>query len=652
MRQKLLTACPLDCPDSCSLQVEVEDGRLVGVDAAPADVAANPFTQGFICKKVKHHAERVHGPDRVLSPLVRTGPKGSATFREVSWDEAMTLIADRMRACISGSDGPAAIVPYLYNSSAGLAAASSIGPELFDHLGASGVPHTICAATSGHAVRSIIGGMLSSDPMDVAHSDAIVVWGANPSVSNTHLPPLINTAKRTNGARVIVVDPRATAMARRADIHLAIRPGTDSVLAMALTAELARRGVLDDAFIGTHTSGWTEFLAACAPWTIAGAADVCGLAVADIEAVLDVLATAKRPFVRLGWGMERNHNGGAAISSVMALRLALGRFGAQGSGFVLSTGAAMPWNGRAFTTGPRDRAEPRRVVNQNLLGPMLCDPALTPAIRVLFIQGANPALMNPDQAAVLEGLARDDVFTVVHDQVMTDTARWADVVLPATTHFEAGDAAGSYGSLVVQPFPAVIDRVGESRTNTEVIADLAARLGVDLGPTDASALQIRGLGSTDPDARLLREPGRTLPFVDTFPTFADGKARFPVPVFEPLPADPHPLTLLSPASPRAINSIFGEGAHEPVITVHPGDAATRGIVDGGRVRVFNALGSIEVRARVDGETRPGVVVLPKGDWSRNYGVSGLTVNALTPSTIEPTVGGACFNDARVELAPA
>ena len=651
MRKTLLTACPLDCPDSCSLRVEVEDGRLVAVDAAPADVAANPFTQGFICKKVKHHGERVNGTDRVLTPLVRVGPKGTASFREASWDEVMEFVANHMRACIDGPDGPAGIVPYLYNSSAGLAAASSIGPELFDHLGASYVPHTICAATSGHAVRSVIGGMLPSDPMDIAHSDAIVVWGANPSVSNTHLPPLINTAKRTNGARVIVVDPRATAMARRADVHLSVRPGTDAVLAMAITAELERRSALDHDFIGAHTNGWKEFFGACKRWTVAAAAELCGLALPDIEAVIGILQGARRPFVRLGWGMERNHNGGAAISSVLAMRLALGRFGAQGSGFVLSTGAAMPWDGHAFRTAPRDRAQPRREVNQNLLGPMLCDPGLTPAIRVLFVQGANPALMNPNQAAVLRGLAREDVFTVVHDQVMTDTARWADIVLPATTHFEADDVAGSYGSLIVQPFPAVIDRVGQSHTNTEVIADLARRLGVDLGPTDPSALLVRGLGSNHSDVRVLREPGRTLPFVDTFPTFPDGKARFPVPVYEPLPADPHPLTLLSPASPRAINSIFGEGAHEPVITVHPLDAESRGVVEGGFVRVFNALGSIEVRVRVDGETRPGVVVLPKGDWSRNYGKSGFTVNVLTPSAIEPTAGGACFNDARVEVVP-
>ena len=648
MRQTLLTACPLDCPDSCSLQVEVEDGRLVAVDAAPIAVAANAFTQGFICKKVKHHAARVHGPDRVMTPLVRTGPKGTASFRPATWDEALVLVADRMRACIAGPDGAAGIVPYLYNSSAGLVAAASIGPELFDHLGASVVPHTICAATSGHAVRSIIGTMVPSDPQDIAHSDAVVVWGANPSVSNTHLLPLINMAKRTNGARIVVVDPRATAMARRADVHLAVRPGTDAVLAMAMTAELHRRGALDDEFIRAHTTGWEEFIAACLAVTVARAADVCGLSEVEIVDAVEILASARRPFVRLGWGMERNHNGGAAICSVLGLRLALGRFGAPGSGFVLSTGAAMPWNDRAFRTVARERVVARRVVNQNLLGPMLCEPSLSPAIRVLFVQGANPALMNPDQGAVLRGLAREDVFTVVHDQVMTDTARWADVVLPATTHFEAGDAAGSYGSLVVQPFRAVIDPVGESRTNAEVIADLAMRLCVELGPSDPASLLARGLGSAD-DAPTVLRPSR--PFVDVFPTFPDRRARFPVPVYEALPPDPHPLTLLSPASPRTINSIFGEGAHEPVMSMHTVDASLRGIVDGGRVRVFNALGSVEVRVRVtdDGATRPGVVVLPKGEWSRNYGDSGFTVNVLAPSSVEPTVGGACFNDARVEV---
>ena len=648
MLQTLLTACPLDCPDSCSLHVDVEDGRLLRVDAAPVGIAANAFTQGFICKKVKHHADRVYGPDRVLTPIVRVGPKGSGSFRPVSWDEAMSLIADRLRECLDGPHGPAGIVPYLYNSSAGLAAGSSIGPELFERLGASSVPHTICAATSGAAIRAIVGDMLLGDPTDVAHSDAVVVWGANPSVSNTHLPPLINTAKRSNGARVIVIDPRATAMARRADVHLAVRPGTDAILAMALVAELDRRCVLDLDFISAHTTGWTTFVDVCRVWSLDAAADRCGIELSAIDAVVAILADAQRPFFRLGWGMERNHNGAAAIGSVLGLRLAIGRFGQRGSGAALSTGAAMPWDAQAFRTGPANSLT-RRQVNQNLLGAMLCDASLEPAIRVLFVQGANPAVMNPDQAAVLRGLAREDLFTVVHDQVLTDTARWADVVLPATTHFEAADAAGSYGSLVVQPFPAVIDRVGESRTNVEVIADLALRLSVDLGATDVASLLHRGLGPYAEGSRAVREAGRSVAFVDSFPSFPDHRARFPRPVFEALPADPHPLTLLSPASPRAINSIFGEGAHVPVITIHPADAAARGIEDGSRVAVFNGLGSIEVTAHVDAETRPGVVVLPKGDWSRNYGSSGYTVNVLTPASIEPTVGGACFNDARVEV---
>ena len=647
MRETKVTACPLDCPDTCSLHVVVESGRLVSVDAAPLSEAQNSFTQGFICKKVKGHADRVHGDDRVMTPLIRTGPKGRGTFRSATWDEAMSLVADRMRAAVA-NNRPASIVPYLYNSSTGLAASGSLGPELFDRLGASHVLHTICAATSGCAMHSVVGSMVASDPADVEFSDCIIVWGANPSVSNTHLPPIINRATRGQGAKLLVIDPRATGIARRADLHVAIRPGTDAVLAFAVTNLLAARGALDDSFIRTHTSGWDDFAGSCAEWTLDRAAELCGVAPAEIEMMASLLAASNRPFLRLGWGMERNHNGGAAIRAALSLRLALGRFGERGSGFVLSTGAASPWDSAVFRPPTRSSGT-RRHVNQNLLGEMLNDATLDPPIDVLFVQGANPVVMNPDQEAVLRGFAREDLFTVVHEQVLTDTARWADVVLPATTHFEVQDATGSYGTFTVQHMPSVIDRVGESRSNVEVISELASLLNVPLDIVGLDEVIEAGLGDR---ARtpVVREPDTTVPFRDTFPTFSDRRARFSSVVFENPGAASHPLVLLSPASPRVINSMFGERAHEPVLTIHPIDAQSRGVVDGTRIRVWNDLGSIEVKARVDVDVRPGVVSLPKGDWLRNYGTQGRGVNVLVPATVDPTVGGACFNDTRVEVA--
>ncbi len=647
----LKSVCPLDCPDTCSLSVDVtHDGRITRVDAATVESAANPFTGGFICKKVKGHADRVHGPDRVLTPLIRTGAKGTATFRQATWDEAIALIAIRMRQAADGPHGPASIVPFLYNSSTGNAAANSTGPALFARLGASDVHHTICAATARAAWTSVLGAMPAADPLDIEFSDCVVVWGANPTVSNTHLAPVINRAAKGNSAPLVVIDPRETGTAKRADLHLRIRPGTDVVLAMATAAELDRRNALDGQFISAHTNGFDAFLTRCREWSIARAADECGIEPAAIERFCDILSSAQRPFFRLGWGMERNRNGGSGLQAALGLRLAIGRFGTRGSGLVGSTGGRA-WNAQVFM--PNEQNSTRRAVNQNLLGQLLTEPGDETPIDVMFVQGANPALMNPNQAAVIQGLARDDLFTVVHDQVLTDTARWADVVLPATTHFEAADAKGSYGVHVMLTWEAVIPRVGESRTNAEVVGALAVALGLDPAdfPDDPQTLIERGLAD-GPGTGVLRQPDESVQFRDLWPAFDDRKARFVEPTYVPIQSD-LPLTLLSPASSRTINSIFGERSAAPTVHLHAMDAAARGIVDGTMVRVFNDRGSVTVPARLDGEARPGVVVITKGDWSRNFpAANGLGVNVLTTDDVDPLAGGACFNDTRVDVALA
>ena len=633
----------------CSLSVEVTDGRIISVDAAPVESSANPHTAGYICKKVKGHAERVHGPDRVMTPLIRTGAKGTGTFREASWEEAFDLIAGRMKAAIDGPHGAASIVPYLYNSSTGHSAADSTGPAFFARIGASDVQHTICAAIVSAAWQSVLGGMPKGDPIDVEFSDCVVVWGANPTVSNTHLPPIINRAVKGNGAPLIVVDPRVTGMAKRADLHLAIRPGTDVVLAMSITTELERLGALDHDFIGAHTNGFDAFLVTCGRWSMSAAAGECGVEVDAIRRFVDVLVGAERPFFRLGWGMERNRNGGSGIQTALGLRLALGRFGERGSAMVGSSGGGRVWKSHAFQSG-----EPlaRRPFNQNLLGQMLCDSRTETPVEVLFVQGANPALMNPNQAAVLRGLAREDLFTVVHDQVLTDTARWADVVLPATTHFETSDARGSYGFHLLLRWDAVIEPIGQSRSNAAVFAGLASRFGFseDEFPTDPAVLLARGLG--DRVDGPIRQPGTSNQFSDLWPDFEDRRAQFIVPTYSPVVSVAFPLTLLSPASPRAINSMFGERPFTPVVHLHPDDALARGVVDRAMVRVFNERGSVVVPACVDGEARRGVVVVPKGEWSRNYpAADGFTINVLMTDAIDPLAGGACFNDTLVDVVP-
>ena len=672
----LRTACPLDCPDGCTLEVVVEDGRLVKVDAAPADVedpTVNPFTQGFICKKVKGHHRRVYSPDRVMTPLIRIGPKGEGRFRAASWDEALDLVAARIGEALG--DDPATVVPYLYNSSCGEIGGGMLGPLLWDAIGASRVDHTICAATTGRAWSLVFGGMTGADPLDLVHSQLVVVWGANPSISNTHFPPLVQHA-RSNGAALVVVDPRRTGMAKRADLHLAIRPGTDVVLAMAVARELQQRKAIDLVFTDAHADGVDEYLEACAPWTLDLAAAECGLTVAEIEAFVDLLVDRRPAFWRTGWGMERNRNGGSGVRAVFALPVLTGAFGTLGSGVHLHTDHDLDWDHPALldaVLGPADqpgsapRGQRRRRVNMNLLGQLLVDPGDRPAVRVLVVQGANPAIMNPAQDKVLRGLARDDLFTVVHDQVLTDTARFADVVLPATTHFESPDVGVPYGSFAVNRIAAVIERVGESRTNDEVSAGLAARLGFAAGPGEAF----------DPDPERMRSlalpggvtttvstqaPGSAVQFRDVWPDTGEGRARLVaseraqakgaarVPTYQRLDSD-LPLTLVSPANARTINSIFGDTeGPSPLVHVHPDDAAARGLHDGQDVTVVGAAGSLDTVLAVDGDLRPGVASMPKGLWRRAVG-GGFTANVFAPDTLNDLSGGACFNDARVDVRP-
>jgi anaerobic selenocysteine-containing dehydrogenase len=450
------TTCTLDCPDTCSLAVTLTDGVITDIDAAPG----NPLTDGWICAKVKRHARRVYAPERVLTPLVRTGAKGSAEFREAGWDEALDLIAGRMRQAITDA-GPDSIVAFTYNSSAPAIESNGMTEAVFAAIGATEVVHTICAATVSAAWDSVYDGMLSADPLDVVDSRLVVVWGANPTVSNTHFPPLVQQAVR-RGARVVVVDPRRTAMARRADLHLAVRPGTDVVLALAVANRWAARGMIDTDFVARAVDGAEVFLEEAARWPVERAADVCGLAAEDIERFADWYGSTRPAMLRIGWGQERNANGGAACRAILALPALGGHFGVRGGGVIGSTSDGTPV--RTRRRWPAFERAARRTVNLHEVGAWLAPGAADPC-RVLFVQGSNPVVMCPDQRAVVAALAREDVFTVVHEQVLTDTARYADVVLPATTAFEVDDVAVSYGSYTVQPVRAVIGRVGLSRSN-------------------------------------------------------------------------------------------------------------------------------------------------------------------------------------------
>ncbi|MGF1595455.1 MAG: molybdopterin-dependent oxidoreductase [Acidimicrobiales bacterium] len=658
-----ITTCTLDCPDACSLAVTVTDGRITKVDAGPG----NPLTDGWICAKVKRHARRVYSPDRVMTPLIRTGPKGAGQFRPASWDEALELVAERMQAAFA-EVGPEAVVAFTYNSSAAVLEANSLTDACFASLGTTSAAHTICAATVTASWVSVFGSMVSADPVDVADSRLIVVWGANPTVSNTHFPPLVRRATDA-GAELVVIDPRRTPMAKRADQHLAVRPGTDVALALAIANRWADTGRIDRAFVEAHAEGADELLAAAAEWPVARAAVVCGIGADQIEWLADRWAATAATMLRIGWGQERNSNGGAACRAILALPVLAGTFTVPGSGVIYATGVADVKPQRRWPESARRgaRSGERPEVNMHQIGRWLAPDAGTP-YRVLFVQGANPALMCPDTAAVDRALARNDVFTVVHDQVLTDTTRYADVVLPATTSFEIDDVATSYGTFMVQPVRAVIDRVGEARSNDEVGVGLARALGLvgdDGGPWTAPPVTAAVADTGPRPAASHRQFEGSLPH--------DGRARLVDPVEGPPRYVPvtaaEPLTLISPASSNMVNSVFGEfQSPTPVIRLHPDDAAARRLTAGQPVRVFNAQGAITVDLAVSDETRPGVAVIPKGIWRRNFTaptvggvepdgggdgigrVGGATgTNVLTPATGDPLAQGACFNDTRVEV---
>lgn len=652
------SACPLDCPDACSLEVTVLDGRVVALDAS----ARNPDTEGFLCGKVRDYARHVYHPTRLLRPLARVGARGAGAWRELSWDAALDLVAERLRE-VARRDGPEAILPVCYGGSNGFLTHGATDARLFRRLGTSRLLHTVCAAATTAASTGLYGRIPGVALDDVLAARLIVVWGANPAASNIHLVPRLRRA-RERGARLLVVDPLRTPLARQADLHLAPYPGTDLPLALSWIRWLFESGRADERFLAEHASGADELRARAAPWTFARAAEACRLDAAALEAGARLYADASPALLRCGWGLERNRNGGSAVCAVLALPAVAGKFGVRGGGFTLSNGGYWTLGDAAREPEPATRA-----VNMNRLGRALCGELdLDPPLRALFVYNANPLATFPDQERLRRGFAREDLFTVVFEQVMTDTARVADVVLPATTFLEHDELRAGYGSTPLQLARAAIAPVGEARANYAVFADLARRLGVarpgDPETPDAIA---RAVAGEERLARLAREglaqPERraVVQFADVFPATPDRRVHL-VPAaldaeaegglyrFRPDPADgPDALALLSPATSRTVSSSLGElRAGIVPLRLWPDDARARGIADGDPVRVWNALGEVRTRARLDPDLRPGVAVLPKGLWSHNT-ENGATANALAPDTLTDVAGGACFNDARVRV---
>jgi anaerobic selenocysteine-containing dehydrogenase len=655
------TACPLDCPDACTLDVTVRGGRITKIDGSKD----NHITNGYICAKVRPFHERIYGDDRLLYPAVRTGAKGSGKFKRVTWDDALETIAGKMREARDQSAAET-ILPLCYGGSNGFLTHDFADALLFRRLGASRLLRTVCAAPTGAANLGLYGKMASISYEDYPAAKMIVIWGVNPGVSGIHLMPFLKDA-RDNGAFVVVIDPRSTTVARQADLHLAVRPGTDLPLALSIHRYLFEEGHANQGFLGEHVKGAAALRERAKEWTFARAADVCGVGEGLIRQLAEHYVKASPALVKCGWGLERNRNGGSAAAAVLALPAVAGKFGVRGGGYSMSNSAS--WNiDKPWLSDPEP---PTRAINMNKVGRVLTEPEGAP-INLLFVYNNNPVATLPDQRRVIRGLEREDLFTVVFDQVLTDTAMYADVVLPATTFFEHYDTAKGYGPITLQLGRPVIDAVGESRPNHDVFMDLARRLDLTVEGDPADELEAMLTVLSALPQRIgdgLREDwkapppygGRPIQFVDVFPKTPDRKIDlFPDALNKQAPKglygyqpDPgtaeFPLAMISPASDRTISSTLGE-LPRPAVTLemNPDDAADRGIDEGEAIRLWNAQGEVRVRAHLTPLMRPGTVAMPKGVW-RRHTANGFTSNALTPDTLADLGGGACFNDARVQV---
>jgi anaerobic selenocysteine-containing dehydrogenase len=610
--------------------VVVRDGRIASIDGS----TENPITAGFICAKVRRFGERVYGPDRLRHPAVRKGRKGSGTFVRASWDDALALVAERLSG-VREQWGGEAILPYSYGGSNGLLTQDTSDATLFRRLGASQLARTICAAPTGLANLTLYGKMASVAFEDFPSARLIILWGVNPSVSGIHLVPYVREAQR-NGATLVVIDPRTTPLARQADVHLAVRPGTDLPVALAMHRHLFEAGGVDAAFLEGHTRHAERLREKAAPWTVARAAAEAGISGDDLQRVADLYASASPALIRLGWGVERNRNGGNACMAILALPAVGGKFGVRGGGYTMTNSATWGIERSWIRAGTLST----RIVNMNRLGRALTEYD-DPPVKALFVYNSNPAATAPDQNRVMKGLAREDLFTVVFDQVMTDTAWYADVLLPATTFLEGYDLARAYGPISLRLSKPVIEPLEEARCNADVFGDLLSRLDMSQAGDPVGELEemldvldrlparvaddLRETGAASPPFA-----GRPIQMVDVQPLTPDGTIDLFPPALDaaapnglygyiPDPAtDDYPLALISPASDRTVSSTMSELPRPAVrLLMHPDDAQSRRIGEGDAIRIVSPLGEIRCAATLGALIRQGTVSLPNGLWRRH-----------------------------------
>ncbi|MFO0902727.1 MAG: molybdopterin-dependent oxidoreductase [Pirellulales bacterium] len=678
---KIRGACGHDCPDTCVWVADVdESGRAVKL----AGDAEHPFTRGTLCAKVNHYLDRVYSPERVLTPLKRVGAKGEARFERVSWDAALHEIAQRWQAIIDES-GAEAILPYSLAGNQGLIQFGSLDRRLFGLLGCSQLERNLCGVVASAGLAATNGSPIGIDPEDLRHSRLILLWGTNTLVTNLHLWPIIEEA-RAHGAQVVVIDPIRTRTAEAADWHVAVRPGGDAALALAMMHVLFRDGLADLDYLQAYTTGLEAFQARVAECSPAAMASRAGVSVDEIERLAHAYAAIRPSVIRPLIGMEHHRNGAMMFRTLACLPLVVGAWRDRGGGLCRSTGA-LQFSALDSLSLVRPHTHRRdvRTLNMRDLGRDLCNPHLQPPVRSLFVYNSNPAVTTPNQQKVVEGLSRDDLFTVVHDLFITETARYADLVLPATSQLEHLDIVPAWGHHYLSFNQPAIEPCGESAANTELFRRLARALGRTepwLYEDDESLLR-GALASGHPYLegitfeRLrdegyvrLKTPADFRPYAQGgFPT-PSGKAQLEAPTLAELGVDrlPTPGEILAAPADRPLQMISGKSlyylnssyCHLPLhrrragalcVYLHADDAAQRGVVDGQKVHVSGAAGRLVAECVVTDRVQPGVVWMPFGGRDDADGRLQ-SVNLLTPEEPTDWAGGSGFYDAFVEVTPA
>lgn len=671
------SVCNFDCPDTCSLSVTVEDGRITKVRGSHAV----PYTAGVICTKVaRDMAALIQGEHRLVHPLRRVGPKGSGEFEPISWDEALHMIHEKVTRVIA-QWGRESVLPLNYAGPHGFLARGSMSSRFFNKLGATRVYRwALCGGVRQEAWVGTYGSVAGCPPEFAEQAKLNVVWGNNATVANVHLARSIRMASR-KGGKLVVIDPLRTKIAAQADLHIALQPGTDVLLAWAVATEWERSDALNTAFIRDHVLGFEDFMERARQWPAKRAAKLCGVPESAIVTLARWMMEADPLVTSMGNGLERGRNGGSGVRAAIALPALLGRFG-KGSGIALGAGSTFP---KTMDRLQRlDLLPPgTRTLNINDIGRHLVADDVDPPIRAMFIYNHNPIVVHPDQNRMRRGLARSDIFSVGIELTMTESMKYCDIVLPAASHFEHDDLYPAYGHHWLQRAEPVIAPIGESLPNTEIFRRLAALFGFDEPCFKASDAELMDEAVDESDLRLKGLRPSAIPidqaldmtgangkpmvlYENVFPATPSGRIELKSETLARrwggdalLPAwrerrDVHPLTLISPASDKRISSTFGHLAasrQSPPLKMHPSDAASRGLKHGERVKLWNDLGEVILPLEVTDAVPPGVVASEKGAWLSTSS-TGQTISALVSADYKADLAeGACFNDTPVDVSP-